>query len=155
MICQLYHVLFAYAAWVVWAVWVVVACGRKELISLPGQSWVMPCKVPAAGPASCPGYYGFSTSCVACRALHVARCMLQVFSLSLSLLSSLLYSFSAFLSKFARIFKLLRSFYVRRHSLKATLDPHSPFARLPFDPVPCPALHCPRDRASLEVYAAA
>lgn len=65
---------------------------------------------------------------------RVARCTLHaasVLSLSLSLLSSLLYSFSAFLSKFARIFKLLRSFYVRRHSLKATLDPHSPFARLP------------------------
>lgn len=100
----------------------------------------MPCKVPAAGPASCPGYYGFSTSCVACRALHVARCKCSLFLPSS--LSSLLYSFSAFLSKFARIFKLLRSFYVRRHSLKATLDPHSPFARLPLRSraLPCSAL---------------
>lgn len=145
MIRQLWRVLFPYAAWVVWVV-VDVACGRMKLISLPGQSWVMSCKVPAAGPATCPGYYGFSASCIACRTLHVASARL--------LASSRLFSFAAFLSKFARIFKLLRSFYVRRHSLKATLGPDPPISQPACPPsIPCPALS--PGRASLEVYAAA
>lgn len=78
-----------------------------------------------------------------CRMPHAARCMLQVFSLSLSL-SSLLYSthFQLFLANLQGYLNCCEVFTCAVIVWKLLWIPNPPLPGCPFDPVPCLALPC-------------